>query len=690
MPDLLPAQSGILDPSNPLSFAFGGGSPTPMSLEQLKRRQAVAMALASQKRGFPKNIGEGLTSLGEAVGDRMAESRLTAAEAAYKARTDAAGDAAERVYTGQPVPAPARVPAPAPVPGVPAVPGPRTDAEDPLVRRNNIAGLISGPGVRQENPTEAGVAPPQTGSPASDDDGLWSARSAAIGGIESGGRKDPYSTVGIQTKYGPALGKYGIVAANVGPWSAAALGKPLTPQEFLADPEAQDAVFRHRFGTYVAKFGEEGAARAWYGGPGNINKTNLMDDHQRLTIGGYGQDYLRRLQGAATATSGASGGGGDAGASMTIDSATGVEPDNPVTPTSIQPAPQAGGDLGRMPGAFDPPGQEPAGPAAGMRAPVTTWPRPKPEPPSRDGERPTQLEIEGYRLRRQFADDPRMVQQAETLMARGKEQRDAAYTLKKDVYEKDIAAWNTQDAAEQEYSRKFPGEQFKLEKERQAEQQAQVEREQRPLGLEKHQAIVKDSHDQVKNIPSAMAAIGAVKELLASNPGMFTGKGAGLQADLAALANKLGLPYDPRAENTQTFRGMITPIIAALRPSIVGPGSQSQPEFKLLQDAAAGNVSLERGTIERILTMIERQGVRDAIGHQRTVIANAGSDARGERLRQVWGNSYHLPMEKIVPRGAIAALRKSIADNPEARAAEIKAFDKTYHTPGLGEQVLGD
>jgi len=128
MPDLLPAQSGILDPSNPLSFAFGGGSPTPMSLEQLKRRQAVAMALASQKRGFPKNIGEGLTSLGEAVGDRMAESRLTAAEAAYKARTDAAGDAAERVYTGQPVPAPARVPAPAPVPGVPAVPGPRGPA----------------------------------------------------------------------------------------------------------------------------------------------------------------------------------------------------------------------------------------------------------------------------------------------------------------------------------------------------------------------------------------------------------------------------------------------------------------------------------------------------------------------------------------------------------------------------------
>ena len=53
MPDLLPAQSGILDPSNPLSYAFGGGSPTPMSLEQLKRRQATIL-LYEYYRLYPR------------------------------------------------------------------------------------------------------------------------------------------------------------------------------------------------------------------------------------------------------------------------------------------------------------------------------------------------------------------------------------------------------------------------------------------------------------------------------------------------------------------------------------------------------------------------------------------------------------------------------------------------------------
>jgi len=413
--ELLPAASGILDPSNPLTFAFGGGGGTGTpGLQELKRRQAIAQMLAGQKRPFPKNIGEGLTSLGEAVGDRMTDARLTAQERAFGAAEDQRVNAANalpsvsvpgaRTAPVAPAVAPARVPAPAPVPGVPAVPGPRTDATDPVEQRAKIAALLQGgtaPGVPSENPTVAGVAPPQAGSPTSDDDGLWSARSAAIGGIESGGRKDPYSTVGIQTKYGPALGKYGIVAANVGPWSAAALGKPLTPQEFLADPEAQDAVFRHRFGTYVAKYGEEGAARAWYGGPGNINKTNLMDDHQRLTIGGYGQDYLRRLQGAAPNAGASAPEGADVGATMTIDSATGVSPDegpNPVTPTGIRPAARTG-----VRTTSDTLPSQSAVPPASVQ--FMADPGPEPVPPDRVDFSPKQREMIKIMNNRNFSDD---------------------------------------------------------------------------------------------------------------------------------------------------------------------------------------------------------------------------------------------------------------------------------------------
>ena len=166
MADPLPAQSGILDPNN-LSFASFIGGAAPQSLADLQRRRAVANALAMQKRGFPKNIGEGLTSLGEAVGDRMTENRLAQSEKALIAQRTADPRLAlpgPEVPPTAGVPAPARVPAPAPVPGVPAVPGPRTDATDPVeAQRAKIAALLQGgtaPGVPSENPTVAGVAPP--------------------------------------------------------------------------------------------------------------------------------------------------------------------------------------------------------------------------------------------------------------------------------------------------------------------------------------------------------------------------------------------------------------------------------------------------------------------------------------------------------------------------------------------------
>jgi hypothetical protein len=332
--------SGILDPTN-LSFAFGAGTGTPSYME-LDRRRAIAQALAQQKRGFPKNIGEGLTAIGEAVGDRFADARLTQQERAGAA-AEAAKLAAARGAPGvgaaspsttapirgatPPVPGPTAVPASPAVPAtpltpaVPKVPSPTADVTNPTDALKDrltamfVGGGQGGTGGAAPNPTEAAETPPQaspttdTSAPAlsvasfpeataSGDDG-WTARQDAIGGIESGGRKDPYRTVGVMTKYGRALGRYGVMESNVPKWTAAVFGEPMTPAQFLANDQAQDAVFRNRFGSYVAQFGEEGAARAWFGGPGNINKVDLTDAHERLSIGDYGKDYLRRLRSAA-------------------------------------------------------------------------------------------------------------------------------------------------------------------------------------------------------------------------------------------------------------------------------------------------------------------------------------------------------------------------------------------------------
>lgn len=85
----------------------------------------------------------------------------------------------------------------------------------------------------------------------------------AIAQQESGNR---YGAVGPPTKYGRAYGKYQVLASNIGPWTRQYYGKTLTPQQFLTNPRAQEAVARGKLKEYWNKYGARGAASAWYSG----------------------------------------------------------------------------------------------------------------------------------------------------------------------------------------------------------------------------------------------------------------------------------------------------------------------------------------------------------------------------------------------------------------------------------------
>lgn len=117
-------------------------------------------------------------------------------------------------------------------------------------------------------PVGGGVAPmPQTGGDPAN----------VIGGMESGGRYDAIGPA-ANRKGQRAYGKYQVMDFNVGPWTQEVLGKTMTPQEFLANPQAQDAVFKAKFGQYQQQYGSpEAAARAWFAGPGGMNNPNAKD-----------------------------------------------------------------------------------------------------------------------------------------------------------------------------------------------------------------------------------------------------------------------------------------------------------------------------------------------------------------------------------------------------------------------------
>jgi hypothetical protein len=85
-----------------------------------------------------------------------------------------------------------------------------------------------------------------------------------------------------------AYGKYQVMGTNIPQWTKEILGAPMTPQQFLQSPQAQEAVYKTKFGQYVQQYGPEGAARAWFGGPKGMNNPDAADING-MTVGRYGQ-----------------------------------------------------------------------------------------------------------------------------------------------------------------------------------------------------------------------------------------------------------------------------------------------------------------------------------------------------------------------------------------------------------------
>ena len=116
----------------------------------------------------------------------------------------------------------------------------------------------------------------------------------ALGKIESGGN---YGALGPMTKKGDrAYGKYQIMGSNVGPWTQEALGKTMTPDDFLANKDAQETVAKHYFGQALNKYGTpQDAASVWFTGKPLAKTTQQTADITGTTV----PKYLQRFNKAA-------------------------------------------------------------------------------------------------------------------------------------------------------------------------------------------------------------------------------------------------------------------------------------------------------------------------------------------------------------------------------------------------------
>src|SRR5690606_571086 len=181
----------------------------------------------------------------------------------------------------------------------------RAEQENAALNADIVASLLGGMGGSTVmTPALSGASPVAATAPSEPMD-YASARVAsahgdpvawrnAIASIESAGSGD-YQAVGPRhPRLGRALGRYQVMEANVGPWTEKYLGRRLTPEEFLASPEAQDAVFDGEFGSYVERFGDPAlAAQAWFAGPGGVG-TNRQDS-LGTSVPEYAQKFTTAL-----------------------------------------------------------------------------------------------------------------------------------------------------------------------------------------------------------------------------------------------------------------------------------------------------------------------------------------------------------------------------------------------------------
>lgn len=229
------------------SFIFGEGQKyrTP---EELSKARAVANAMILNREA-PKDVGSGLNAIGQALLYRSMMNDIDASAEEGRASADAAF--------------------------------------------NPVAAALGGPGAFPPAPGDDGSLKVTEAIFGSDASNPASYRDA-IASIESAGSGD-YSALGPVTKNGDrAYGRYQVMGKNVGPWTQAALGKQMTPKQFLADQKAQDAVVDHVLGGYVKQFGLEGGAQAWFGGPGSVGKTGRKDI-LGTSVGSYGRKFMAAL-----------------------------------------------------------------------------------------------------------------------------------------------------------------------------------------------------------------------------------------------------------------------------------------------------------------------------------------------------------------------------------------------------------
>jgi hypothetical protein len=136
---------------------------------------------------------------------------------------------------------------------------------------------------------------------------------------------------------------------------------------------------------------------------------------------------------------------------------------------------------------------------------------------------------------------------------------------------------------------------------------------------------------------AAATGLGALREARAAvDAGIVSGAGADFNLTMRRVAAALGADAS-KVVNTETFRSAIAPQIAAMVKATVGSTQISNADREFAEKAAGGSITLNEGSIRRLLDIMERANVGLIETHQKRLNAVYPESGNFGRERALFG-----------------------------------------------------
>ena len=514
-----PIQGGILDPLVGMGFFSGN-----MSLEEIKRRRAIASALASRARGFPKTIGEGLTYFGESIADAMQERRLTAAEKDYNDRYNKAAG----------------------VPGagdtLPVVPGPAAGVSPEVLPPPAATAAVTPPPPAMARPSPL---PPAPAGP-------------MAGAVPSGDRADITRALAMRN---PAMAE---MIAQIGGQGVPPPGPMVTANASLAPLPTSTA------GAVPAGPAPDGTTIAEEGNPATVTSA------------------IKPMQMAQ------------------------VRP----PAASVQPTATPGGTL----------------------EPVIPESLPRPAAPMRS-ERLTPNEAYRADVLRRFPGDPRAIQEFNLAKELGSKAREAEYERQKAEHDIQMRAYEARETARQNAITNRDENRQKLAKGAADLTAAQDAEQARIYGGNLPAPVAKVLEESKEKAALSTGAIEAVNNARIAQQYAVSGFGADSKLLYYRAKAQTGDKEAQRiVQASETYKANLVPIMQQMLKSLAGKDISTK-ELDFIRSVSGADLSLDKESADRMLTIAEKVARQDVDSHRDTV----ETMIRGQReealpaLRKLYG-----------------------------------------------------